>query len=150
MGCEPVEEHGVARGELRRLPVQRLGDVVADHPAIIRRQQLVDTVREPEATRLDRAFVDRNEDGEHARDARIGQPILVRPEARASRLLVVDLVLEGGRRLAESPGRDVSERTIDERSDTRVTGGDVLRAAYGGTLADLLCVLAPDVAADRP
>jgi hypothetical protein len=65
-------------------------------------------------------------------------------------MLVVDLVLERDCGLTESPARNVPKRTIYERGDAFVTGGDILRAAYGCALADLLCVLTPDVASYQP
>jgi len=95
-------------------------------------------------------LVDRDEDRQHARHARIRQTVLMGTEPRSARMLVVDLVLEGGRGLAERPGRDLAERTFDEGGDAGVARRDVLGAARGHPVRDLLGVLAPDVGADRP
>ena len=58
----------------------------------------------PQASRLDAAIVDRHEDRHHPLDARVRDLVLVRAEAGAAGLFVVELVLERGDGLAERAG----------------------------------------------
>ena len=74
----------------------------------------------------------------------------MRPESCSARVLVVDLVLERDRRLAERAGGELAEGAVDESRDAGVARRDVLGAAHGHPVGDLLGVLAPHVGADRP
>ena len=126
-------QHRVAGGELGREPVERraatsarttprssTGSTSSTPPA---------SHRQPDSTT---AVVDRDEDRHHALDARVRDLVLVRAEARAAGLLVVELVLERDDRLAERVGRAARERAGDQRRDPGMARRDVLGAADRG------------------
>src|SRR5260370_501403 len=82
--------------------------------------------RRQEARGRGRALVHRDEDRQHGVAPWVGEPVLMGPESRSARVLVVDLVLERDRRLAERAGGELTERAVDESGDAGVAGRDVL------------------------
>src|SRR5207244_11273946 len=131
--ARPASANGVAGRELRWGPGARARDVAPHDAAIVGRQPVVDTAREPQASRIGRALVERDEDRHHARHAGVRETVLVRTKTRAPRLLVVDLVLEGNDRLADHIGGGIAKGAVDQPGDAGVARGDVLGPADGGT-----------------
>ncbi len=150
MGGKAEDAERIARGELHGHPLERRGRLGGHHPTRVGRQDLVHAVRDPQAARLGRALVDRNEDRDDGTDAGVCGQVLVRAESGASGLLVVDLVLEVDHPDSENRRRKLEEVSLHERAEPVVTGRHVLGPADRLTGRGLLRVVTPDVAAGGP
>src|SRR5579864_1512316 len=145
-----VDAYRLPRSELGWHPREAGHHVGLNNAPIIGGQRRLDAWREPEATGVRRAFVDRDQDRNDPPRSRVSEQILVRAEPGASRLLVVELVLEGAHLVAHRVPGERLEGTVDQRTNPVMARAHVLRPADHRAVLGLLGVVAPDVAVRRP